>query len=82
MPMTSASQMLKKLLDPTVPEAVEERYAEFRPTIPMGRALLCLDCDSIFEATGHQTCPSCCSAAAWVIGRALSRDAAPAATMH
>ncbi len=82
MTMTSASQMFKKLIDPVEPEAIEEMYVDFRPTIPMDRALLCLDCESIFEATGHQTCPSCGSATAWVIGHALNRDTAPAATMH
>jgi rRNA maturation endonuclease Nob1 len=39
----------------------------------MDRALLCLDCESIFEAEGTQKCPACGSTIAWAIGRALNR---------
>lgn len=75
MAMTSASQIFKRLIDP-------EMDVHVRPTIPMDRALLCLDCESIFEATGLQICPSCNSSTAWAIGRGLNRDTVRAATMH
>jgi hypothetical protein len=70
----SASNMFKRLIDPADPADVQEFYLHFRPTIRMDRALLCLDCESIFEAEGHQTCPACGSATAWAIGRALNRE--------
>jgi hypothetical protein len=70
----STGNMFKRLIDPADPADVKEFYLHFRPTIPMDRALLCLDCESIFEAEGHQTCPACGSAAAWAIGRALNRE--------
>jgi rubrerythrin len=44
-----------------------------RPHFPMDRALLCLDCDSVFEAESEQKCPACGSTIAWAIGRALNR---------
>ncbi len=51
------------------------------PTIPVGRAFLCLDCEQIFEASGDQTCPACGSSVSWGVRKALereeSRDAAP-----
>jgi hypothetical protein len=65
--------MFRKLIDPADPVQVDEFYQHFRPTIPMDRALLCLDCDSIFEAEGTQKCPACGSTIAWAIGRALNR---------
>jgi hypothetical protein len=43
-----------------------------RPHWPRERTLCCLDCDSIFEASGEQKCPACGSAHAWAIGRATS----------
>lgn len=46
-----------------------------RASIPLDRAMCCLDCDSIFEAEGTQACPSCGSAHAISLGRALNRDA-------
>lgn len=49
-----------------------------RPTIPLDRALLCLDCEAIFEAEGAQRCPACASERAWAIARALNRPATPA----
>ena len=69
----SPTQMFRKLIDPADPVQVDEFYQHFRPTIPMDRALLCLDCDSIFEAEGTQKCPACGSTIAWAIGRALNR---------
>lgn len=42
--------------------------------VPLNRAMLCLDCDSIFEARGPGVCPACASAAAWPLGRALNRS--------
>jgi rubrerythrin len=71
----SPTQMFRKLIDPADPVQIDELYQHFRPTIPMDRALLCLDCDSIFEAEGTQKCPSCGSTIAWAIGRALNRPA-------
>jgi hypothetical protein len=44
-----------------------------RPVIPLDRALLCLDCDSVYEAAGAQTCPACGSYQGWAIGRALNK---------
>ena len=67
------TQMFKKLVDPADPAQVDEFYQHFRPTIKMDRALLCLDCESIFEAEGTQKCPACGSTIAWAIGRALNR---------
>jgi rRNA maturation endonuclease Nob1 len=72
------TQMLKKLVDPADPAQVDEFYQHFRPTIKMDRALLCLDCESIFEAEGTQKCPACGSTIAWAIGRALNRQHAAA----
>jgi hypothetical protein len=72
----TATQMFRKLIDPADPQQVDEFYQSFRPTIPMDRALLCLDCESIFEAEGTQKCPSCGSSMAWAIGRALNRPPA------
>ena len=51
----------------------EEVLLSMRPAIKMDRALLCLDCESIFEAEGAQRCPSCGSEVAWSLGRALNR---------
>lgn len=70
----TATNMFKRLIDPADPSDVKEFYLHLRPTIPMDRALLCLDCEAIFEAEGHQTCPACGSSAAWAIGRALNRE--------
>ena len=69
-----STQMFKKFIDPSDPAAVDKFFVHFRPTIPMDRALLCLDCEGIFEATGKQVCPSCGSSAAWAMGRALNRS--------
>jgi len=69
----TATQMFRKLIDPADPVQVDEFYQSFRATIPMDRALLCLDCESIFEAEGTQKCPACGSSMAWAIGRALNR---------
>ncbi len=69
----TASQMFKRFIDPGDPGQVDELYQSFRPTIPVDRALLCLDCDAIFEAAGTQRCPACGSPVAWALGRALSR---------
>jgi hypothetical protein len=41
--------------------------------VPLDRALLCLDCDSIFAAEGAQLCPGCGSTTAWSVSRALNR---------
>jgi rubrerythrin len=48
-----------------------------RSTIPLDRALLCLDCNSIFEAEGEQKCPACGSGHAWPIAKRLSREPEP-----
>jgi hypothetical protein len=66
--------MFRRILDPGEPG--NDAQLPMRATIPMDRALLCIDCEAIFEATGSQTCPSCGSAAAWAIGRALNRTSA------
>lgn len=58
---------------PADPRAAVDLEAALRPTIPLDRALLCLDCESIFEALGPQRCPSCGSPIAWAMGRALNR---------
>lgn len=70
----STSNMFKRLIDPADSSDLRDLYLHLRPTIPMDRALLCLDCEAIFEAEGHQTCPACGSATAWAIGRALNRE--------
>lgn len=70
----TATQMFRKLIDPADPAQVDEFYQRFKPTIRLDRAMLCLDCESIFEAEGPQRCPACGSDAAWSLGRALNRD--------
>lgn len=72
----TASQMFRKLVDPAADEAarVDAIFQKLRPFIPADRALLCLDCESIFEAAGDQRCPACGSSEAWAIGRALNRQ--------
>ena len=70
----TATQMFRKLIDPADPAQVDEFYQNFRPTVRLDRALLCLDCDSIFEAEGTQTGPSCGSSMGFSIGRALNRS--------
>lgn len=69
----TATQMFRKLIDPADPAQVDAMLEAMRPSIPLDRALLCLDCDSIFEAIGDQMCPACGSSMAWAIGRALNR---------
>ena len=69
----TATQIFRKLIDPADSAQVDELFQNLRPTIPMDRALLCVDCESIFEAEGTQTCPSCGSSMALAIGRALNR---------
>lgn len=76
----TATQMFRKLVDPADPAQVDALFQQMRPTIPLERALLCLDCESIFEAEGDQKCPACGSSAAWPIGRALNRPAAQGVT--
>lgn len=62
-----------RLLTPR--HAAEERaLAAVRPSIPFERALLCLDCNSVYESEGALTCPACGSAAAWLLARALDRE--------
>jgi hypothetical protein len=53
---------------------LEARVDGIRPSIPLSRALLCLDCERLFEAIGSQHCPSCGSAIAWRIEQALNRE--------
>jgi len=53
----------------------DELIEKLRFSIPCDRALLCLDCEVIFEAVGNQRCPSCGSKLSWMIGRALNRAA-------
>jgi hypothetical protein len=67
---------LARKLDTADPRAVNEFMEQFRPTIPVDRALLCMDCESIFEAVGDQRCPSCGSTVAWSVGRSLNRPVA------
>lgn len=55
------------------PQTAEEVVASIRPCIKLDRALLCLDCESLYEALGGQQCPNCGSNTAWMIGRALNR---------
>ena len=63
-----------RLVNPADPVQVEKFYRHFRATIPLDRALLCLDCESIFEAEGTQKCPACGGNIAWAIGRALGNQ--------
>lgn len=42
------------------------------PLVRLDRAMLCLDCESIFEASGPPKCPACGSHVAWAMGRALN----------
>ncbi len=56
------------------PRALADIFEKARFSIHVDRALLCLDCESIFEASGDQSCPSCGSRVAWAIGRALNRQ--------
>lgn len=69
----TAAAMFRKLIDSADHAQAEQLYHEFRHSIPLSRAMLCLDCESIFEAEGMQKCPACGSSTAWAIGRALSR---------
>jgi hypothetical protein len=46
-----------------------------RPTIALSRALLCLDCEAVYEM-GTGPCPACGSGAGWSLGRLLMRQAA------
>lgn len=46
-----------------------------RAHFPLSSALLCCNCDSVFEATGGQTCPACGSKQAVALGRVLGRAA-------
>lgn len=64
-----------RYVDTADPVAMDQLMDNFQPTIPADRALLCMDCDSIFEATGTQRCPACGSTIAWTIGRSLNRVA-------
>lgn len=69
----TAARMFRKLIDPADPAQVDALFQQMRPTIPADRALLCLDCESIFEALGDQSCPSCGSRVAWSLGKCLNR---------
>jgi hypothetical protein len=40
-----------------------------RPHWPIGRCLVCAQCDSCFEASGDQACPACGSKQAISLGR-------------
>lgn len=51
----------------------EKAMLSVQPCIPPGKALLCMDCESIFEARGDQRCPACGSKISWSISRALDR---------
>lgn len=66
---------------PADPVAMEEMTQQVQPSVPLDRALLCLDCDSIFAAENAQRCPRCGSAVAWAMGRALNREL-PQMTSH
>lgn len=69
----TAAAMFRKLVDPSEPAQFDQLFQRLRPTIPLDRALLCLDCESLFEAEGDQSCPACGSSQAWSIARALNR---------
>lgn len=63
-----------KLLDflkPVAPEPVAPR-----PSWPVERTLLCLNCERVYQMEGDQACPSCASREALAIGRALNRKGA------
>lgn len=45
-----------------------------RPSIQLDRAVLCGNCDSIFEAERDQRCPACGSEQGMSLGRALNRE--------
>jgi hypothetical protein len=49
---------------------------QVRPSIPLERALLCLDCDAVFEMGRGACCPACGSSTTWTLGRLLARRAA------
>lgn len=44
------------------------------PVIHKSRAVLCLDCDNIFEVGGAQRCPSCGSGVGVVLAKLLDRE--------
>lgn len=73
----NAASLFRKLIDPADPLQVDAFYQAYRPTIPLDRALLCLDCESIYEAEGVQKCPACGSMLAWAMARALNREPQP-----
>jgi hypothetical protein len=54
----------------------EDVLRQVRPSIPLERALLCLDCDAVFEMGRGASCPACGSSTTWTLGRLLDRRAA------
>lgn len=62
--------------EPEPPRLSKEELgaAAVRMVIPSDRAMLCLDCDVIYEARDTQRCPSCGGKIAWAVGRALNRE--------
>lgn len=64
-----------RFVDTADPAAMDDLMGRMRPAIPADRALLCMDCDSLFEAVESQTCPACGSRQAVALGRVLGRAA-------
>jgi hypothetical protein len=68
--------MTIKLFIPRAKTAEEEMtdvVESLRPTIPLDRALLCVECENISTAQGCEGCPSCGSRELWPLGRVLNR---------
>lgn len=53
--------------------ADDVEVATVRPSVPLATALLCLDCEAIYEAggPGPDTCPRCASVQSWFIANRL-----------
>lgn len=67
----TTTDMLRKVLAPSAPpEPVHDRI-----TIPLERAMLCVDCDNVFRANGSRACPTCGSHSSFVLSRALNPPA-------
>jgi hypothetical protein len=64
-----------RLFDAADPVQVDEFYKDFRPSIPLDRALLCLECSNVYEVGGGLSCPSCNSRQSWPIASWIDRGA-------
>lgn len=52
----------------------EVAEAVLRPSIPLSTAMLCGECEALYEVGSPNTCPRCGSAQAMPLARALNRQ--------